>query len=451
MANLSGDPEQEYFADGFTDALIAELSRITALRVTSRLSAMKFKGTRLALPEIARALNVGTVLTGSVIREAGRVSVKTQLYKAAGEQPLWSENYEREFSSILALQSEVARSVAGAIRVRLGPEEESRLASVRPVDSSAYEAYLRGMSHLNKGTLQETKKGLTYFQEAVERDPADPLANAGLALAYVEIAHSADAADDSLVKAKAAVATALRLDSTLAEVFAARAMVEAYLEWNWDAAFRDFDHALEINPSLSVAYFHRAWLHVLFGHMDQAEQDQMTAWELDPFKPEVMSHLAAMYARRGRFEEATSTALKSIEMAPQFPLGHAFLANIYRMRGMYDEAIAASQKAGELSPAWRWHVGPIYAEVGRKDDARKVLAALNQEKPSPWSARWRSLIYIALGDMDEAFRWLAYEPHHAWAPWITVDPACASLREDPRFPELLRRWNLPPLPASGSR
>jgi len=156
--------------------------------------------------------------------------VKTQLYKAAGEQPLWSENYEREFSSILALQSEVARSVAGAIRVRLGPEEESRLASVRPVDSSAYEAYLRGMSHLNKGTLQETKKGLTYFQEAVERDPADPLANAGLALAYVEIAHSADAADDSLVKARAAVATALRLDSTLAEVFAARAMVEAYLE-----------------------------------------------------------------------------------------------------------------------------------------------------------------------------------------------------------------------------
>jgi TolB-like protein/predicted Ser/Thr protein kinase len=451
MANLSGDSAQEDFADGMTEELITVLSKIKGLRVTARTSAMKFKGTNQTPQEIASALNVEAVLTGSVMREASRVRVTAQLYEAATGQQLWADRYEREFASVLALQSELARAVAGAIKVRLTPEEESRLASVRQVDSAAYEAYLRGMSHLNKGTLSEAKTGLTYFQEAVDKDPADPLANAGLALGYCEIAHSAEAQEDSLVKAKAAAETALKLDSTLAEVFAARAMVEGYKEWNWDAAFRDFDRALDINPSLAEAYFHRAWLHVLFGHMEQAEQDQKRAWELNPFAPEVRSHLGLLYGYEGRYEEATAEALKSIEMAPKYPLGYAFLANIYQLRGMYNDAIAASQKAAELSHTYRWHVGAIYAAAGRREEARKLLAELNQQKPTPFDVHWRFQICIALGEMDEAFRWLAYEPHHAWVPWITVNPAFATLRKDSRFPDLLRRMNLPPLPASGSR
>ena len=450
FVNLSGDPDQEFIADGMTDALIADLSRIRALRVTSLTSAMKFKGARQALPEIARALKAKTLLTGSVIREADRVSIRAQLYDAAAEQQLWTESYVREFSSLLVLQGEVARAVAGAVRVRLRPDEETRFTRPRQVNSAAYEAYLRGMAHLNKGTLAEAKNGLACFEEAVAEDPADPLAYAGLALAHVEMAHSAEARTDSLVKAKAAAATALKLDDSLAEVYAARAMAEAYLEWNWDAALRDFDRALDVDPSLAVAYFHRAWLHLLFGRMGQAEQDQLRAWELDPFNPEIVAHVGALYSHLGRADEAIAEGLKTLEMAPEFPLGYAFLADSYGRKGMYDEAIAAAKKAGELSPRLRWYLGRVYAAAGRKEEARAVLAELSQAKPSPFGALGRAQVCIALGDMDEAFRWLNYEPHHAWVPWTTVLWGADALRKDPRFPELRRRWNLPPQPASAS-
>ena len=445
ITNLSGDPEQEYFADGMTEALITDLSKIKDLRVISRTSMMQYKGTKQALPEIARALKVETVLAGSVAREASQVRVTAQLIEAATGQNLWAESYEREFTSILGLQSEVARAVARTIRIKLRPEEDTHLASARAVNPATYEAYLKGMFHLNKGTPEEIKKGLVYLHEAVEKDPADPLANAGLALGYVELAHAAEAREDSLLRAKAAVTTALKLDGTLAEALAARAMVKGYYEWNWDEAFRDFDRALEVNPSLSMAYFHRAWFHVLFGHMAQAEEDQKKAWELDPFDPAKTSHMGMLYSYERRHEEAVAEALKSVEMAPEFPLGYAFLARIYRDKGMYDEAIAAARKAAELSPTWRGVVGLIYAGSGRREEARKLLAELDQYRPTPMSALWKIQINIALGEMDEAFRWLDYEPRHAWVPWVTVMPGLEALRGDPRFPELLRRMHLTPI------
>jgi tetratricopeptide (TPR) repeat protein len=184
--------------------------------------------------------------------------------------------------------------------------------------------------------------------------------------------------------------------------------------------------------------------------MGQAEQDQLRAWELDPFNPEIVAHVGALYSHLGRADEAIAEGLKTLEMAPEFPLGYAFLADSYGRKGMYDEAIAAAKKAGELSPRLRWYLGRVYAAAGRKEEARAVLAELSQAKPSPFGALGRAQVCIALGDMDEAFRWLNYEPHHAWVPWTTVLWGADALRKDPRFPELRRRWNLPPQPASAS-
>ncbi len=301
------------------------------------------------------------------------------------------------------------------------------------------------MSLLNTGTPAEIKKGLGYFREAVEKDPADPQAYAGLALAYVELAHGTEAREDSLVRAKAAAMTALRLGGTVAEAFAAKAMVEGYFKWNWGEAFQDFDRALKLNPNLSIAYYHRAWFHILFGRLGQGEEDQKRALELNPLDYVQISHLALLYSWQRRWDDATAETRKAIEMAPRFPLGYAFLAEIYRGRGMFRDALQTAQKAGELSRAWYWTIGPIFSAAGRKEEARRLLDELNRQKPSPWLAFWQVQACTASGNMDDAFRWLDYRPHHAWLPWVRVWPHLEALRRDPRFSAALQKMNLPPI------
>jgi TolB-like protein/predicted Ser/Thr protein kinase len=445
VANLSGDPQQEYFTDGMTDALITDLSKIGALKVISRTSVMQYKGVKKPLPEIARDLKVDTILEASVVREASRVRVTAQLIEAATDRHLWAESYEREFSSILALQSEVARAVARTIRARLRPQEETRLAGARPVNPATYEAYLKGMFHLNKSTPADIQKGMAYLHEAVEKDPADPLAYAGLALGYIEIAHGADPTEDALQRAKAAARTALKLDDTLAETLVANGVVKGYYDWNWEEAQRDIQRALDINPSLAEAYYHRSWFHALFGRMKEAIEDHKRAQELDPFNPYMTAWLGELYRWERRYDEAAAEALKSIKMDPKFPAGHYVLGVVYQDQGKYDQAIAAIQKAAEADPDWRWALGPTYVAAGRSDEARKLLAELNRQKVIPWTAFWRVPIYAALGENDEAFRWLNYKQQHAWVPWVRVwhGPGFERLRNDPRFPAQLRRMNLP--------
>jgi len=444
VANLSADPQQEYFADGMTDALITDLSKIGALKVISRTSVMRYKGAKKPLPEIARELKVDTVLEASVVREAGRVRLMAQLIEAATDRHLWAESYEREFSSILAIQREVARAVARAIRVRLRPEEEARLTRARSVNPATYEAYLRGMFYLNKSTAADTQKGMAYLHEAVEKDPADALAYAGLAQGYIELSHSPEAREDSLQRAKAAARTALKLDDSLAEVLVATGFVKGYLDWQWEEAEQDIQRALDINPSLPMAHYHLAWYRALFGRMEEAIEEHKRAKELDPFNPLHTAWLGELYRWEGRYDEATAEALKSIEMAPNFPVGHMVLAHVYQDQGRYDEAIAAIRKAAEASARYRWVLGPAYVAAGRTDEARQVLAELNQQKDGPWIALWRARLYTALGENDEAFRWLNYEPHHAFLAWVRVGDWAAPLRKDPRFRDLLRRMNLPP-------
>jgi len=445
VANLSGDPEQEYFTDGMTDALIADLSKINALRVISRTSVMQYKNARKPLKEIARELDVEAVLEASVVREADRVRVTAQLGEAATERNLWAESFEREYSSILAIQAEVARHVADSIRVKLSSEEKARLASARKVNPETYEAYLKGMFHLNKSSMEDTLKGVAYLHEAVEKDPSDALAYAGLALGYVEIAHGAEAREDSLNRAKAAAERALKLDDSLAEVQAAMGFVKGYWEWKWEEAFDHIDRALKANPSLAIAYYHRAWFHALFGRLKEAIEDHKRAKEVDPFNPLHVAWLGELYRMDGRHDEAEAEALKSIEMDPKFPPGHFVLGLVYQDRGTHDKAVEAMQKAAEASPAWQWALAWAYVKAGRVEEARRLFDELNKLKVGPWRAYWKAMIYAALGENDEAFRWLSFEPHHGWIAWVRVEDWFAPLWKDPRFPDVLRRMNVPPL------
>jgi serine/threonine protein kinase/tetratricopeptide (TPR) repeat protein len=447
VANLSGDPEQEYFSDGMTDALITDLSKIGALRVTSRTSVMHYKGAKKRLPEIARELGVDTVLEASVLREASRVRVTAQLLQASTERSLWTESYERDFSSVLSIQRDVAQAVARVVRVRLQPREAEELAVTREVDPATYEAYLKGMHLLNKATQADREKGVACFLQAVEHDAADPLAYAGLALAYTQLAHGSEARDDDLQRAKAAAATAIRLDDSLAEVVLASGFVKGYYEWKWEEAIADVRRAAEMNPSLAMAYYHLAWYQLLFGKIDEGIQLHQKAKQLDPFNPLHVAWLGELFRLNGQLEEAAAECQRSIEMAPTFPPGHFVLGKVYADRGMYPEAIASMQKAAEASPAYRWALGPVYVAAGRRDEAIRLVDELDRQKATPWVAFWRVVNHADLGNLDEAFRWLDYEPHHAWVAWIGALDWAKPLRRDPRFPAHLGRMNVP-VPAS---
>jgi len=444
LENLSGDPEQEYFADGMTEALIANLGKIGALQVRSRTSIMQYKDVKKPLPEIARELNVDAVVEGSVVRVGEQVRITAQLIHAPTDTHLWVDSYERDLRDVLALQSEVARAIARQIEITVTPDQETRLAARRPVNPETYEAYLKGMFHLNKFTPEGTEKGLDYLRQAIEKDPADPLAYAGLARGYSIVGHGPAPSPEALPRAKAAALKALELDETLAEAHAVLAEVKLYYDWDWAGAEQGFQHALELNANLATAHAHYAWYLVLLGRLDEALTEMKRAQELDPLAPIYSAWLGQQYWYAGQYDEAIDEARKSLELDSDFAVGLYALGSIYAAKGMYEEAIVAHQKAGAVDPDLGWLLGHTYAMAGRRDEALNVLAELGEEyqQRNAWGV---AEIYAALGEKDEALRWLeaAYEYRHNWIPWMGRNPNYEPLRDDPRFGDLLRRMNLP--------
>ncbi len=442
--NLSGDPDQEYFSDGITDALINELAKISALRVISRHSVMRYKGSEKPLPEIAQELDVDVVVEASVQTDGGRVQIRVQLIQLPTEQNLWADSYEREMSDILVLQSDVARAIVKKINIMVAPQEETRLASAREVNPETYKAYLRGMFYLNTYTPEGIEKGLGYLHEAVEKDPADPLACAALALGYTIIAHTPSPPPYALPRARTAALRALELDENLAEVHLALAMIKVYADWDRTGAEQAYQRALELNSSLALAHAHYGWYLEINGHVDEALAELNRGQELDPLAPIYPAWLGWMYFWEGEYDEAIEETLKSLELDPDFPIGLYVLGCGYAAKGMYEEAIAAHQKAGGVSPDFRWGLGQTYALAGRKDEALEVAAEL-ESQPKVWDTWGLAEIYTALGEKDEAFRWLeaAYQQRHPYIQWIRRNSSFDSLRDDPRFNDLAQRMNLP--------
>jgi tetratricopeptide (TPR) repeat protein len=427
-----------------TDALITDLSKVGSLKLISRQTAMKYKGSNKGLKQIARELNVDAVVGGSVVREAGVVRVTAHLIDAATDENLWAERYERELTSILALQREVARAIAGKVKVTLGPEENARLTRVRQVNPETYEAYLRGMFWLNKGSPEGVQKGLAYFDEAVEKDPADPLAYAGLALAYERTVHGPNPPEGALSRARAAAETALRLDDTLAEVHTALGIMQSFRDWQWEKALRSFERALEINPNMAFAYFFRAYIHCFFGRIEEAIADIKQAQEVDPLTLEY-AYGADFYRMLGRYEEAIAVGQKAVDLNPKAPFGHVALAWTYSDQGKHQESLAAYKKAADAAPPFKWYAAVGYSKAGRPEEVKKLLDELKQEKVDGWTAYWFVSLNAMAGNKDEAFRWLSYEPHHDWIPYCRVGDEFKNLRGDPRFAAALKRMNLPPI------
>lgn len=444
VQNLSQDLEQEYFAVGMHEALIAALAQISALRVISRTSAMRYRDTEKSISEIARELNVDQLIEASVYRAGGDVRIQVRLIQAFPEERhLWTQAFSRKEEDVLKIHSDVASAVARQLDVTPSPNESARLAEVGSINVETYEDYLRGMFYLNRSTPEDHERGMAYLRRAVERDPADPLAYTGLALGYITLGHGPASPPGSWQFARAAVDRALRLDSTLAEAWAASADIKLYHDWDWEGAERAFRRANELNPSLAMNHYHYAWYLILMRRVEEALREHRRAQELDPLTPLHTVWMPGVYLYSGQYEKAYEEAVRIGRQYPDHAAALFVLGTSAAQVGKFDEAVAAHEKMVAVNEAWKFALGRTYALAGRTDEARAILADLEAQPPTSWRAIGLADLHAALGNEDEAFRALMFEPPHGWLPWSRVNPALEHVRDDPRFDALLRRLNLP--------
>ena len=443
LISLNDTPEQEYLVEGVHEALISEIGQL-GVSVIARATMAQYRNTSLSIREIAAELGVDAVLEGSLLRSGDDLEIVARMYDGESEEELWSQRYEGDLPNVVALYRGITRSIAEEIRITLSPEAESRLSQAPPVRPEVYEAYLRGMYLLNQSTPEGFEEALTYFDDAVRQAPSDALAYAGLALGYVTVAHGPAPPPNAWQTARAAAERAVRLDSTLAEAWAALADVKMYYEWDWEGAERAFRKANELNPSLAMNHYHYAWFHILFGRAEEAIAEHERARELDPLTPLHSVWIPGMYWWLGRHEEALASARATVAEYPDHATALFCLGVAAGELGEHAEAIEALERAVAISDRWNWALGRAYHRAGRTDEALRILGELEAEPPSPWGAVALADLHTALGNTDEAFRWLAYEPAHAWLPWSRNNPNLAPLRDDPRFDELLERLKLPP-------
>ena len=448
LANLSGDPAQEYFADGMTDALIADLAQIGALRVISRTSIMQFKATQKPLPEIAQQLRVDAVIEGSVVRSGQRVRIAAKLIQAKGETQLWARTYERDLGDILTLQNELARTIAGEIRVRVTAEERGRLARVRSVHPQAFDAYLKGWYFWGQFTEDAFRKGIEQFEEAIRLDPGYAAAYAGLGECWQALEFIGAAPyEEARVKVLEAATKAVQLDDLLAEAHAVMSAARA-MEWDWAAGEKEFRRAIELNPGDARAHLFATTQLRHLGRREESIAEAKRALELDPLALMSNEGLSDAYLSAQQYDAAIQQCRRTLDLYPNHSASHYEMGWAYVYKGMYQEGIAEIEKSIQLdgddlnlSPDLAY----IYAVEGKRGEAQKILDRLLEvSKQAPVSPGHMGLIYIGLGKKDEALSWLekAYEQHSPIMTWLKVDPRFDPLREEPRFRELLRRVGL---------
>ena len=443
LIDLTNNPEQEYMAAGVHEALIAELGQL-GLSMISRATMAQYGDTDKPIREIARELGVDGVIEGSVFFEGDSLEITTRLYDE-NEQELWTGSFDGVLPNIVALYRGFARAIADQVRLSLRPRDEARLAEAPAVNPAVYEAYLQGMHILNNAvTPADFDEAIGYFNQAVEQNPADALSWAGLAGCYVILGHGLSSDPEVWPQARAAADRAIRLDSMSAEGWAAQANVKAYYERDWEGAEAAFQKADELNPSLAWNHYHYAWYLAMFGQVEEGVAEHTRAKELDPLTPHHTVLLPGMYWFMGDNERALDEARTTLEQFPQFPFSHFMVGESAVRLGLYDEAIAAHEEMVKLFPPFISHLGHTYARAGRTDDALRIVREVETQPPSPWNAKGLALTYAALGNREEALRWLEYEPAHAWVAWMTTSwfRDFDTYRDDPRFQALLGRMNL---------
>ncbi len=451
LANLSGDRDQDYFAEGMTDTLISDLAKIHALRVVSRTSVMQYKNAKKQLPEIARELNVDAVVEGSVLRAGDRVRITAQLIGATPERHLWAKSYDGDLRNVLALHTEVARAIAEEIRITLTPQEKVVLASARAVNPEAHEAYLKGRYHLNKAaSQQEIGVAIDEFQRALAKDPTYALAYAGLSDAYYALREYTRRPPGFMDnKARAAALKALELDETLAESHVSLANVYLWYDWDWQRVEKESRRAIELNPNSAAAYDVQGNNLLALGRYPEAVGALKRALVLDPLSLSIYYDAGWLYFQGRQYDQAIEQYRKALELEPNYALARAGLALAYAGKGQSSQAIAEARKGRQIADSpliWAMLSG-VYAVSGERGEAEKQLKELVEISKQRYVCPYEiATAYVGLGNKEEAFLWLekAYRARSACMPFLKTEPRFDSVRSDPRFQDLLRRVGFPP-------
>ncbi len=450
LKNLSGNPADEYFADGMTDELITNLAKISALRVTSYTSVSKYKITSKPLPQIAQELQVDGIVEGSVLRSGDQIRITAQLIYAPRDQHLWAEEYQRYVRDVLYLQREVARDVAEQVRVTLTPNERKRLATAGAVDPAAYESYLRGRSFWNQRSEASLLKAIDQFHKAIEVDPGYAPAYSGLADCYTTLGYLSYLDPfDAFPRARDAAGKALELDPSLAEAHTSLAYYNLYHAWNWTEAENEFKKAIELNPNYATAHDWYSYYLTAMGRFDEALKEVSRAHELDPLSVTISTDIGFNHYYHRSYDEAINQLRATLVISPKFPVAHLWLGRAYEQKKMYSEAIDEFNKTDAALPGWVVTIAAIghaYGEWGHQAEAKQVLMRLNQVAREKYVTPYGvALVYAGLDDKDQAFAWLnkAIAGRSHWLVWLNLDPRFDRLRSDPRFDELKKRVGLP--------
>jgi len=448
--NLSGDPAQEYFADGMTEELVTNLGKISPLRVISRTSVMQYKGSKKPLPQIARELNVDAIVEGTVQRSGNHVHVTANLLYAPTDRHLWAESYESELGDVLVLQGKVARSIAGEIGIKLISQEQIRLASARPVNPEAYQAYLKGKYYTNKWTEEGFKRAVASFQQAIDFDPTYAPAYGGLAEVYMWLAvWGLQPSAETYPLAKAAALKALQLDDGLAEAHAVLGQIKFAFDWDWSETDQELKHAVNLNASSSAAHFWYGLFLTAMGRSDEAISETRKALELDPLTPTTNLQLGWVLYYARRYDESIAQLKKTLELAPDLGYANMELAWNYAGKHMYAEAVAECQRAVSLAPGEQVTLGScgrVYGLAGRHQDALRLLDRLKRLSARGYVDPYNvAILYDGVGEREHVFEWLerGYREHSPSLYGLRIDAWSDQVRSDSRFQDLLHRMNFP--------
>jgi serine/threonine protein kinase/tetratricopeptide (TPR) repeat protein len=447
LANLSGDPLQEYFADGMTEELITDLAPMPSLKVISRTSVMRFKNSKEALRTIAKTLGVDAIVEGSVQRVGNRVRITAQLIEASTDQHLWAKSYERDFNDVLKLQSEVATGIAQEIQLKLSENAKVRLERQRPIDPEAYELYLRGRYELNKLTEDGMRRGIEHFEKALALDPGDARYSSGLADAYVVLVQVAGSVPirEGMAKAQQYARRALAADENSAEAHTSMAAALFFGDWNKAEAERHLLRAVEINPGYAMAHVVYSSVLCSQGRMSESTVQDHLALELDPLSTIVNWHAIGRLCEARRFDDALAQANRALALDPNSTVIQGTLFHIYEAKGDYPSALNVLEKYLPESEGGKDRVAVMrraYAASGKAGYWRATLDyQLAAKTGAPMSETALAMLYAQLGDHDHAMEFLerAYAKRSGDMLYLGVEPYLDPLRGDPRFQALLRR------------
>jgi serine/threonine protein kinase/tetratricopeptide (TPR) repeat protein len=454
FANAGGDPNTEYLSDGITEGVIDRLSGLPNLKVISRASAFRYKQREIEPQKVARELGVDALVTGRVIQRGNDLSVSAELVDTREDKQLWGEQYSRNLADLHSVQQEIATAISGSLRLRLTSEEKTRLTKRYTENAEAYQLYLIGRYYQNKGSVEGLKKGVEYLQQAIEKDPRNALAYAGLADCYTDLGTYAYLPGKEVFpKAKAAALKALEIDDSLAEAHSALGYAKFAYDWDWSGAEVELKRAIELNPnSVNVHYAYSQFLFTR-GRNDEGFAEDRRALSLDPLSPRTLGITGYHYLSAGKYNDSLAQFKKALELDPSLAWLHSMVSWVYTRQGEYAQAIAESESLGAqirpvttenqfLAAALGWE----YALAGRRGDAGNVLRQLKELEAHDSADHYNiAIVYLGLGEKDQAFKSLerAYEQRSGSMAFLKSDPFWNAVLSDPRYHALLLRIGLP--------